>query len=118
MMRETTIRFDGLIAFSKKTFGAGFKGIASSRTSHIPALLFKGPKWLLKRSIGTLPMYLVWLFIGYVVGVLLALIAIFVVIDYVSNLGRFEKATFAEVGLFTGTTCRGSSRFRSPSFCS
>jgi lipopolysaccharide export system permease protein len=100
MMRETTIRFDGILAFFKKIFGKGFKGIASSRASRVPALLFKGPKWLMKRSIGTLPMYLVWLFIGYVVGVLLALIAIFVVIDYVSNLGRFEKATFPEVGLF------------------
>ena len=56
-------------------------------------------------------MYLVWLFIGYVVGVLLALIAIFVVIDYVSNLGRFEKATFAEVGFSTRTTCMDHADF-------
>jgi lipopolysaccharide export system permease protein len=100
MMRETTIRFDGLLAFFKKMFRTRFKSISSSRASRVPALLFQGPQWLIKRTIGTLPMYLVWLFIGYVVGVLLALIAIFVVIDYVSNLGRFEQATFAEVALF------------------
>ena len=81
-----------------------------------PALLFKGPKWLLKRSIGTLPMYLVWLFIGYVVGVLLALIAIFVVIDYVNNLGRSEKATFAEVCLFYGNYLPWIHLIRSQSF--
>jgi LPS export ABC transporter permease LptG len=101
MMRETTIRFDGIVLFFKKIFGGGSKGAAEGRrTGHAPSIVFKGPKWLLKRCIGTLPMYLVWLFISYTIGVLLALIAIFVVIDYVSNLGRFEKASFAEVGLF------------------
>jgi lipopolysaccharide export system permease protein len=103
MMRESTIRIDGLLVFFKKTFGGKspfLKSVGSSRAGRLPSIVFKGPKWLLKRSIGTLPMYLVWLFVGYVVGVLLALIAIFVVIDYVSNLGRFEKANFAEVGLF------------------
>jgi lipopolysaccharide export system permease protein len=103
MMRESTIRIDGLLVFFKKTFGgktSPLTRISSSRFGSIPAIVFRGPKWALKRSIGTLPMYLIWLFTGYVVGVLLALVVIFVVIDYVSNLGRFEKATFGEVALF------------------
>ncbi len=103
MMRESTIRIDGLLVFFKKTFGrktSPLTRIGSSRIGRLPSIAFKGPKWALKRTIGTLPMYLIWLFTGYVVGVLLALIVIFVVIDYVSNLGRFEKASFAEVALF------------------
>jgi lipopolysaccharide export system permease protein len=103
MLRETTIRFDGLIALWRK-FGAGksplVRRIAESPFGHVPAILVKGPKWVLKRSIGTLPMYLVSMFTGYVIGVLLALIAIFVVIDYVSNLRQFEQATTFESALY------------------
>ena len=103
MLRETTFRFTGIQVFFKRLGGGNLplmRRLGSSILGRIPVFLFKGPKWLLKRTIGTLPMYLIWLFIGYVLGVLFALIAIFVVIDYVSNLGRFERATFLEVALF------------------
>ncbi|MGA2508415.1 MAG: LptF/LptG family permease, partial [Chitinispirillaceae bacterium] len=103
MHRETTIRFDGLIAFWRKFSGNELslvRRMTQSWFGRIPSVLVKSPKWLLKRSIGTLPMYLVTMFIGYVVGVLLALIAIFVVIDYVSNLRQFEQATTFETMLY------------------
>lgn len=103
MLRETTFRFDAVLAFFKKAAGVKIPFIkrpAGTRRGLVPAALFKGPKWILKRSIGTLPMYLVSLFAGYVVGVLLSLVVIFVVIDYISNLSRFERADFTEIALF------------------
>ena len=103
MLRETTIRFDGLLAFFKKIGGAElsyFRRLAGSPVGQVPIFLFKGPKWIIKRTVGTLPMYLIWMFISYVIGVLLSMIIIFVVIDYVSNLGRFEHASLTEIALF------------------
>jgi lipopolysaccharide export system permease protein len=99
MLRETTIRFGWLVAFWKKN--AAMAGhLAENPVFRFVALCIKLPKWLLKRSIGTLPMYLITLFSGWVVGIFCGLIAIFVVIDYVSNLRLFEQATALEIALY------------------
>jgi lipopolysaccharide export system permease protein len=103
MLRETTIRFDAVIALWRKLFSgdASFFGrIAASVPGRMVGLIIKIPKWLLKRSIGTLPMYLISLFTGYVFGLIIAFISIFVVIDYVSNLRKFENANFIEAALY------------------
>ena len=103
MLKETTIRFDAVIALWRKLFSgdASFFGrMASSAPGRMAGLLIKIPQWLLKRTIGTLPMYLISLFIGYVFGLIVAFIAIFVVIDYVSNLKRFENAGFIEAVMY------------------
>ena len=103
MLRETTIRFDAVIALWRKLFGgdASFFGrIASSVPGRVAGLIINIPKWLLKRSIGTLPMYLISLFISYVFGLIIAFISIFVVIDYVSNLRKFENANLVEAALY------------------
>jgi lipopolysaccharide export system permease protein len=103
MLRETTIRWDALLLFWRKFAGGNSafgRRLSSSAPGHIIGLTSKGPKWLLKRTIGTLPMYLISLFSGYVVGVLCALLAMFVVIDYVSNIKQFEPASVREVGLY------------------
>jgi len=76
------------------SFSTGF------RSACLAALAFKMPKWLLKRSIGTLPMYLISIFSAWTVGISFALIAIFVVIDYVSNIRVFEQATSVEIALY------------------
>jgi lipopolysaccharide export system permease protein len=99
MLRETTIRFNWLVALWKKTLSATGH-TAASPVFRIAALCIKLPKWLLKRSMGTLPMYLITMFSGWTVGLSCALIAVFLVIDYVSNLRQFEQATVVEIALY------------------
>ncbi|MBN2035115.1 MAG: LptF/LptG family permease [Chitinispirillaceae bacterium] len=103
MLRETTIRFDAIIGLWNRIFGgdASFLGrLASSLPGRIISGAITVPKWLLKRTIGTLPMYLISLFTGYVFGLVFAFVAIFVVIDYVSNLKRFEHANIIEIARY------------------
>jgi lipopolysaccharide export system permease protein len=103
MIRETTIRFDGIIAWWRKVFGSDaslFGRITSSPLGKLIGLVIKVPKWLLKYTIRTLPMYLISLFTGYVFGLIITFIALFVVIDYFSNLKKFEQAGFADAALY------------------
>ncbi|MBN1131102.1 MAG: LptF/LptG family permease [Chitinispirillaceae bacterium] len=103
MLRETTIRFDWIIGLWRKMSTGEqslFGRVGSSFPGRLTGFLLHVPQWLLKRTVGTLPMYLISLFTGYLFGFMLAFIAIFVVIDYVSNLKRFEQASFFEAGLY------------------
>ncbi len=58
------------------------------------------PYFLLSKLIGKLPTYLIRKFVGILCGIFLAIIVVFVVVDYVSNLPRFEKATLWEIAVF------------------
>jgi lipopolysaccharide export system permease protein len=100
MLRETTIRFDWLVAFWKKNASAAAGRMSAGPVIRFTTLCVKLPKWLLKRSIGTLPMYLVSMFTGYTAGLFCALIAVFIVIDYVSNLRQFERSATVEIVLY------------------
>jgi lipopolysaccharide export system permease protein len=100
MLRETTIRFTAITQFWRKYLGANAKfsrGVSSSIVGRTISLLVKAPKWILKRTIGTLPMYLINLFTGYVVGILSAAIVVFIIIDYISNLNQFKNALVPEI---------------------
>ncbi len=58
------------------------------------------PFWIAKKASGTLQAYVMRIFLGYFLGVLSSLLVVFVVIDYVSNAGRFSDASIADSALF------------------
>jgi len=92
MLRETSINF----GFLKGAFGKGaalFKSISGLWIFRLPGILFRVPRILLNKVNGTLPTYLMLIFAGYAIGLLAALVVIFVTIDYVSNLKKFENAS-------------------------
>ncbi|MBN1759598.1 MAG: LptF/LptG family permease [Chitinispirillaceae bacterium] len=103
MLRETTIRFDALFSWWKGITGRKhplLKAITGNILFRIPGYVALVPRWILRKLFGTLPIYLIGMFFGYVVGVLLAIIAIFIAVDYVSNLKRFEGVSLHDVALF------------------
>lgn len=102
MIRETTIKFDFLVTFRETLFGRKNK-----RTHHaigfigkIPRIIAWIPRWIMRKLFGILPVYLIGSFIGYTIGVLLAIITIFITIDYVSNLRRFDGAPIINIALY------------------
>jgi LPS export ABC transporter permease LptG len=58
------------------------------------------PYFLVKKLFGTLPTYLIRQFVGTLGGIFIAIIVLFVAVDYVSNLSRFEHATLWEIAVF------------------
>jgi lipopolysaccharide export system permease protein len=58
------------------------------------------PYFLVRKAAGTLPTYLIRKFVGSLAGIFIAIIIVFVVVDYISNLPRFENASFFEAALF------------------
>lgn len=103
MLRETTIRFDVLFTWWKGFSGRKhplLKAISGNFLFKIPGFVALVPRWILRKLFGTLPIYLIGLFMGYVIGVLLSIIAIFVAVDYVSNLKRFDGVSMHNVALF------------------
>jgi len=99
MTRETTIGFGFLKTFFGKLSPA-FKRLSNGRVFSLPGMLLRFPRKLLNVSVGRLPGYLMWIFFGYAAGLLAALIVIFVTIDYVSNLRKFDSATFNQIILY------------------
>jgi lipopolysaccharide export system permease protein len=65
-----------------------------------PIRLFFAFLMLFRRLTGTLPLYVLRLFLGYVVGITVAIIAVFVSVDYVSNSNIFDTAQLADVGRY------------------
>jgi len=99
MTRETTIGFGFLKTFFGKLSPA-FKRLSSVKAFSLPGALLRLPRWLLNKTVGILPGYLIWMFFSYAIGLLAALIVIFVTIDYVSNLRKFDSATFEQIILY------------------
>lgn len=66
----------------------------------IPGLLFWIPRWIARKLFGILPVYLIGSFTGYAVGVMLAIITIFVTLDYISNTRRFDNVPMQNAGLY------------------
>jgi lipopolysaccharide export system permease protein len=58
------------------------------------------PFRILGKIIGILPAYLIRKFMGYLAGLFIAIVIMFVVVDYISNLRRFEGASFFNVALY------------------
>ncbi len=99
MLRETTIQFNfikNLVNKNNKVFAA----VTNSFVFRLPGILFSLPRLILNKLIGILPTYLIGMFIGYSLGLLAAILVIFVTVDYVSNLKRFEHYNFMDVALF------------------
>jgi LPS export ABC transporter permease LptG len=63
-------------------------------------MLFGVPIWISNKSAGLLATYVIRLFLTYLAGVFAALVVVFVVIDYVSNLRHFEAAQFSDVAVY------------------
>jgi LPS export ABC transporter permease LptG len=58
------------------------------------------PYRLLSRLIGLLPAYLIRKFMGYLVGLFIVIMVTGIVVDYVSNLRRFEGVPFFTIALY------------------
>jgi lipopolysaccharide export system permease protein len=103
MMRETTIRFDILFSWWKGIAGKQhpwLRAITGSFLFRIPHLIILLPRAVARLFFGRLPVYLIGLFLEYVIGVLVAIVVIFVAVDYISNLKRFDGAPLRNIGLF------------------
>ncbi|KMQ50124.1 hypothetical protein CHISP_2984 [Chitinispirillum alkaliphilum] len=103
MMRETSIRFD----FIKQLFQTSVvrsnrvvKWISGLYIIKIPGLLLRLPRRVVNWFLGILPVYLISMFLKLSAGLLIAIIVIFVVVDYIGNLRRFENATINEAILY------------------
>jgi lipopolysaccharide export system permease protein len=99
MARETTIGL-GFLKAPLGKLSPVFKRLSGVWAFRLPGKLMRFPKKLLYAAAGRLPGYLIWIFLGYAVGLLAALIVIFVTIDYVSNLRKFEDAAFEQIVLY------------------
>ncbi len=55
---------------------------------------------LFRRISGILPLYIIRLFLGYVIGITVAIIVVFVTVDYVSNSGLFSEAGTGDIARY------------------
>jgi lipopolysaccharide export system permease protein len=99
MTRETTIGL-GFLKAPLGKLSPVFKRLSCIRVFRLPRMILRFPRKLLDLTVGRLPGYLIWIFAGYAAGLLAALIVIFVTIDYVSNLRKFESAAFEQIILY------------------
>ncbi|MBD3322527.1 MAG: LptF/LptG family permease, partial [Chitinivibrionales bacterium] len=104
MVRETTfISYAPVVKIWQKFTGFGekrkvFRVLRSILTLPIKIITF--PLVIIRYLIGILPIYIIRLFIGNMVGVFTAITIIFVVVDYVSNSRRFEGVPVQQIALF------------------
>lgn len=104
MVRETTfISFDPLIRlWHALTRGASVGGRHPliAWPAKVVRLLLDIPAFILRVITGILPMYLARKFVGFLIGSVGAMVTVFVVIDYVSNISKFEGAPLRNVLLY------------------
>jgi lipopolysaccharide export system permease protein len=103
MLRETTIRFDSIISLWRNTVNKEksiVKKMSGSFLFKIPRIIFWTPRLISRLFIGRLPTYLIGIFLGFSAGLMIAIIVIFIVIDYVSNLKKFQGVLFSDVLLY------------------
>ena len=79
---------------------AGVRPRAPGKIERSVRMLGNVPYFFVRMIAGTLPTYLIRKFVGWLIGFLSGITVIFVVVDYVSNLGRFENASLYEIALF------------------
>ncbi|MDO5577287.1 MAG: LptF/LptG family permease, partial [Fibrobacter sp.] len=100
MRKEITIRFDSIVSLWRNTVSKEqsiMKKMSGSFLFKLPRIIFWAPRWICRLFVGRLPTYLIGIFLGFSVGLMAAVIVIFVVIDYVSNLKKFQNALLSEV---------------------
>jgi LPS export ABC transporter permease LptG len=102
MVRESTfINYGPIIKLLRKIFGSRKKKTYSKLVKETPVdIIFQIPKLALNKVVGILPSYLIRKFISNLIAVFGALVIIFVVIDYVSNLRLFDRAYFPDILLY------------------
>jgi lipopolysaccharide export system permease protein len=76
------------------------RSVVWGRISNVLRVIGDIPYYVVKKIAGTLPTYLIRQFVGTLGGIFIAIIVLFVTVDYVSNLSRFEHATLWDVALF------------------
>jgi len=104
MIRETTfISLTPLLHFMHETsgkYGNSWWARSARYVAALPRRLLTIPFALTRLVTGILPVYLIRIFLGYVIGMLAAIVVIFAVVDYVSNSQRFMNVPFRLVALF------------------
>ncbi len=101
MVRETTfLSFAPILQARHNLMIRVRKNPLSKAFGVVFGFVMKAPVWILNKMAGILPAYLVRLFLGYLVGVIVALVVIFVVVDYISNLRSFENARWSDIALY------------------
>jgi lipopolysaccharide export system permease protein len=103
MLKETTINYTFFIGWWKSLMGKEqkvMKQISSFWIFKIPSFLFWAPRWIIRKIIGILPTYFLGMFISYSTGLLIAVTSIFAVLDYISNLKRFQGIQMQYIGLY------------------
>ncbi|MBD3421135.1 MAG: LptF/LptG family permease [Chitinivibrionales bacterium] len=100
MVKETTfISWGWLIRL--------WHGITASRigktivfVTTIPIKMLLFPLWVLKAFIGRIAIYIIRLFFGYAIGLMAAVLVIYVVVDYVSQTKQFIGIPLGDVTLY------------------
>ncbi|HEX2958548.1 MAG TPA: LptF/LptG family permease [Chitinispirillaceae bacterium] len=103
MLRETTIQFDAIPNWFKRTFIK--KKVHKSHPflnflSKIPRTIFWTPRWVCRLFIKRLPTYFFGSFLGISIGLLIGLIIIYVFVDYFGNLRKYEGIPLTQLALF------------------
>lgn len=99
MLRETTfINYAPLIKLWHAVAGMD-KKVKPHKLS-LAALPFRIPWIIMKKSIGTVSAYLMRIFLINSAMVFLAIVVIFVIIDYISNMSSFENASLYDIILY------------------
>jgi lipopolysaccharide export system permease protein len=105
MIRETTfISFDWILKLRQSITGLLHRRKQTSGVMRtvdtVIRFIVNIPYYLIRWFIGILPSYLLRKFIGTLIGVLIGVIVVFVVVDYVSNLKRFEMVSWQQIALY------------------
>ncbi|MBN1602174.1 MAG: LptF/LptG family permease [Chitinispirillaceae bacterium] len=103
MLRETTINYNFFTGLWHSVIGKEqklVKQITSLWIFKIPGILFWTPRWIVRKCIGILPTYFMGMFLNYSTGLLIAVTSIFAILDYVSNLKRFQNIQIQYIGLY------------------
>jgi lipopolysaccharide export system permease protein len=101
MLRESSfISWAPLVRMWRGFLGKRAVKTFSKATDIAEHTLFRIPVKTLNFSTGILSAYVLRLFVKFMIGIITALVVVFVVIDYVSNLRIFENASMRNIGLY------------------
>jgi LPS export ABC transporter permease LptG len=104
MIREASVfSFAPVVHFFKSFFRrqpGGKKGAVALVAGSVVRFVFDIPFLLTRILARRLPTYLIKQFFGWLVGMLIAMALVFVIVDYIGNLRRFENATPQMVMLY------------------
>jgi lipopolysaccharide export system permease protein len=101
MIRETTfISYAPLARLWHRITTNRFITGSSRGSDAIRRILYGIPVWMLNRAAGILPAYCIRTFFGFVVMVFGALIVLFVVVDYITNLKRLGSLRLTDLALY------------------